>query len=509
MRAIYTSAVSEIVTRCPHITKLAFGPTFIGFPSLRDQQIPLNTDMAFDYQLYDHLRDIFPQLTAWIIWDDCFPPGTTPPTYPPMQMLDQMPNLVYLDVPLGPLFTRATSGTTPSLEYPPLSLPYLEDMTVCHDDLHLALEPLSKWQLPRLRRINLQDRAWYGNAYPAGNDVRRLPSAAAITAFCRAHSATMKKFTLSCRYTLKAQDVVLSAIKHLAASLEYVVLPLAWPQEAIDAILSLLPIDEKPDQLHVDLWGPHPYPSPDPFGHELRCRKAGNHLLVGGEGRLRPNVRILDPTLSYIPNVLRVFRPSTRPPLDAPVFHSYFGMHIVETRFALFQLGSESLFIWRTHAGEGEMQSLLRREHFSFEEWSSGQLELSHRDRCDYAAQKFSTLRSYEEHANESEGGDEDEGDAMDEDSESSIDTDYEPPSTDGPWSQSMSDNDEPYVYSSAPLGDSDSGEDELSEYGDEVVEYPPPGQEDAFERVEDVLEVFRDTLRSADSIGVVQYTHC
>lgn len=275
-------------------------------------------------------------------------------------MLGRLSNIVHLQIPMSELCPFDTTERMPWFLESTLRFNFLEEITFRHPDLCFALSSMSSWSLPRLKRVNLVDDSWF--MYSPGLDKRRQPTTKMFTRFFSAHAATIKELAFSPRYSIPIQEAVKTVIHLLRSSLEYVVLPLTWQQ--IPEILSILPVDDNPTRIHVDLWG---------FRHSLQHpqysdRDIANFLFGADKDQLRPNVRILDATLSHIWGLIRYFPHTGRPPLDSPMVHNHFGVHIVDTHFALFPLGSKSLNVWQDVLGAGGLRERFVQGRVGFQD---------------------------------------------------------------------------------------------------------------------------------------------
>ncbi|THH27029.1 hypothetical protein EUX98_g7151 [Antrodiella citrinella] len=388
-RTLYRRCVVDILERCPNVKSLTFGPTF------PDSPIPTKVarDMvAYDYLLCENIRHILPRLTTFKIYDDigfCRPLSSTL-AYPP-HLLSALSNIVSLAIPLSAEHPRDAPGKGVWItEYPPseLTLSRLEELTIRHDDIGNEFSTLATWRLPRLRRVNLVDPSFSHQEWESIRSRRRFNNVG-LLAFFEAHAYSIKELSISCQYARGVQNTIVGVLTALRDRLTYVALPLSW--NSAEVMFALLPVDEHNTDLRVDLWG-HLLSSVNMKA--VGRREVMNKYLLKGSRTLRTNVRILDPTLSHLPNILRTFCPNpSRRPDDPPLVHDFFGFRIVETSYAVFQLGSESNFLW-TNVGTktGESQGATAVEEIGteeteteelllhplvgrvrFEEWSSGQ----------------------------------------------------------------------------------------------------------------------------------------
>ena len=363
LQTLYRTAVQDILSSCTNLSELTFGRTFPDVTTPRPYRA--RTLTAYDFILCQSIRDVILRLSTFKIHDELNPilrAGRN--VFYPFGFMKRLKNIVSLDFPLYPQgdSKSLTLNTNWLREFRGLELPSLKEITFRHDDIAGDFDVLSTWVLPCLKRVNLVDH--WCCTLSSHDDLPLRPQQ--LTQFFLSHSNTISELCMTRLWgssnhgTLRTEVQKILTQTPLLDALTYLVLPLAWIVS--DEIFYALPIDERADTLQVDLW------SDDWAEDEVL------HYLVdleSGASKYRPNVRILDYELEHITSLPAIFPPAMRggiTPDRLPIVHDIFGLHIVQTPFAVYRLESESCNLWTSDVEKNEFMRF-RPEDVTLKRW--------------------------------------------------------------------------------------------------------------------------------------------
>lgn len=324
VRTAYRRVVLDILDRCSNLAHLTFGPTCIAVCAVQDL-----TKAPFDNVLAASILHVLPKLATFRILDSAFTwdPETAFPAF-----LLSLSRVVKLELPLSVLCHDSTSAS----EYSNIHLQSLEEITISPYNFHV-LELLASWQLPRLSRVYVSDEV----CDPSRARARRAQSA--LKGFTDAHAKSITQLMFQPCLFYRAHSTHLvpySAIAPLRDSLRYIAL--LSDRVQMDKIRDILPVDESPPRLHIDVW----LPGHQPSHHNCDDVMAAwlHSKAPDGTTKLRSNVRVVDGSLCHTPGILQELPPRLLAGRDqllhSPLLHDFLGLQVVETSYALLELGT-------------------------------------------------------------------------------------------------------------------------------------------------------------------------
>ncbi len=323
--------LAYILVVCPNVRCLSFASAFADWlPS-----DPLFASGTIDNPLAVALRQAGPRITKFEYVDGEM--SATKRHYVlPTQLIKTFVGICSLTLLLPPSSPNpfinsleSSADPRPVLDLPPLTLERLESLTLWHRDADNYLLAMSEtWGMPRLRSIAFRslrcgykpNMGHYMKFFEKfGRDLRYLDF------------GPYKLFNIGPQ-TLTQR---ISAILNRCPSLQHLVVTDFCLSENLEALVS------ESTSFHIDVW--LHYPTNNHLG-------AGNvaRLLSSSDARLfRPGVRLLDRSLSHIPDLPRLLLPIPNQPQDGPpLVHRMAGFSIVETKWCIFQQSAEWNNIW-------------------------------------------------------------------------------------------------------------------------------------------------------------------
>ena len=315
VRQLYQQCVLSVVMQCPNLKALTFGISG-AYTKHASEYGP-----AYDYALFDMLRDILPKLTVLRIYDDINLYRTSSLTYPPTIFGNGFPNLVSLCIPLAARDSHPDDSWLSS--YSSMRFDKLEEISVRHNSIGQHFGVLASWHMPRFKRLLVN--------FPWPYEVARIVSPSALVQFFAAYGPQLRELLFDAHYSYTEESILVAL--RLCTSLTYFSFPLAW--SFANRVFDIFQDGQETCRTHFDIWVKSTCRS------MARCRSL---VRTDSEGRryLRQNVRLIDVSLSRLQGFPLCFPPTLQSDSTNIYHHNLFGIPIVETSVAICQ----SSFSW-------------------------------------------------------------------------------------------------------------------------------------------------------------------
>lgn len=437
LRALVSNSATKILKYCHQVTALRFGPEFLNHYLQK-----ATFDLSVDDELFiAALRDVAPKIT--VLRSEQQPilsPPSTGSFTQPLRFVSTFPSLQSLALPL--------SGKQWGWKSSALYLDNLEEFTLwlTEKNVESNIAVISGWTMPRLRRVDIR------TTFPP---LGRQSYSDALDAFFHCFGTNVKELNFGFSFLVpKPPDDVHGDYLQMAAMIEQLVAScpsleyLSCPPCCQESLLRKLFLRDPPVQL--DMWG---------TPRQIR--------FIPDSEIIYPNIRIIDNTLLNTPDLPRyLLRPLKIETSNVPpIIHHVYDAHIVQTSFAVFQLGSEN---WN----EAELRKALRDDdrRVKMQRWVSGLPEFDFDERVEYAYQ-------------------------VETDSDSDSDSDAEYVATDLASSRNSGESSDSDVESEAAYYE--TGEYEIYPFSDGSEEEYSDGDSDGEDEDEDSPDTMTRTLAS------------
>ncbi|KAH8103859.1 hypothetical protein BXZ70DRAFT_923138 [Cristinia sonorae] len=339
----YSVCVAQILGYCVQLEHLTFGPSAISVPTphryLSRRQVATPTFLPpLNGSLDLILQSIAPRLTSLHIHDTIDYLHLCTQECCGVQLLRACQKLVSLSLPLAPRGTPAAKArNTMIASYSHLRFDNLEELHVFVIDF--ALAAMVTWQLPRLRRVILHTDDRITERF--GVEIV-IPN---LGAFFDLYGPRIQELVMDSDSCLPLRIFQDTPSFRPYSSMTYLQCPaMFW--KVWDTHLDLS-TDPAFGRLRVDLW------SYLHFNEEVQRNLS--HIQFGDEEvgadslniNAKGNIRFLDHRLADYSGLAEAIRPSRPFEKDSespsrsaalPVVHNFFGLHVIESSWALMRL---------------------------------------------------------------------------------------------------------------------------------------------------------------------------